>query len=132
MRRAQPAYLGSQGLAARGLLTGTGEDDATSSALAVQSISSADGNNGGVLEEVSAWAADCVEGLGHAVVRLGRWMRGKVSGQQEAKEDGISSTAGASGGEDGAFLRRVGGGAIAVVAAMVAIVAVILLKKRGR
>jgi hypothetical protein len=93
-----------------------------------------DDSNTGLLEDVSAWAADCVEGLGHAVVRLGRWMRRTVSGQQEEEKSASSSTASANGraAEDGVFLRRVGGGAVAVVVAMVAIIAVALLKKGRR
>jgi hypothetical protein len=126
----QPAYLGSQGLAARGLLTSTDgpvqEEEGTTSPDAAEEDSSS------VLDDLSAWAADRVEGLGFAVVRLGRWMRGKLSGgQQDAKDSTAASSSGAgqAGGES-AFMRRVGGGTLAaVMVAMVAIVAVVLLKK---
>lgn len=131
----QPGYLGSQGLAARGLLTGA--DAAVSMHGGVQDATPAqasDDSSTGLLDDMSAWAADCVEGLGHAVVRLGRWMRRTVSGQQGEEQAASSSAASANSraAEDGAFLRRVGGGAVAVVAAMVAIIAVALLKKGRR
>jgi hypothetical protein len=89
-------------------------------------------NSSSVLEDMSAWAADCVEGLGFAVVRLGRWMRGKLSGQQEDGQQEAASSSqtvkGASG--DRAHMLRVGGGTLAAVTvAMVAIISVVLLKK---
>jgi hypothetical protein len=89
-------------------------------------------NSSSVLEDMSAWAADCVEGLGFAVVRLGRWMRGKLSGQQEDGQQEAASSGqtakGASG--DRAHMLRVGGGTLAAVTvAMVAIISVVLLKK---
>jgi len=130
-----PGYLGSQGLAARGLLTGSDASMAMHGGVQDATLAQAsDDSSTGLLDDVSAWAADCVEGLGHAVVRLGRWMRRTVSGQQEEEKAASSSTASANGraAEDGAFLRRVGGGAVAVVVAMVAIIAVALLKKGRR
>lgn len=132
----QPGYLGSQGLAARGLLTTTA-DAGGASPRALQltgqdndSTAAHDNDSSGsVLEGVSAWAADQVEGLGFAVVRLGRWMRSKLSGgEQEAKAEGGSAAA--AGGSDPAFMRRVGGGTLAaVMVAMVAIISIVLLKK---
>lgn len=124
------AYLGSQGLAARGLLTST---DSAVQEECTGNSEAADEDSSSVLDDLSAWAADRVEGLGFAVVRLGRWMRGKLSGgQQDAKDStaaASSSGAGQAGGES-AFMRRVGGGTLAaVMVAMVAIVAVVLLKK---
>lgn len=94
----------------------------------------ADEDSSSVLDDLSAWAADRVEGLGFAVVRLGRWMRGNLSGvQQDANSDSIASSsrgAGQAAGVDSAFMRRVGGGTLAaVMVAMVAIVTVVLLKK---
>jgi hypothetical protein len=135
-----PGYLGSQGLAARGLLPSTDPSDASSSCSALQaalqdSASTAhtdDSDNSNVLEDMSAWAADRVEGLGFAVVRLGRWMRGKLSGQQEdgQKEAASSSRSAGEAGGDRAHMRRVGGGTLAaVMVAMVAIVSTVLLKK---
>jgi len=128
-----PGYLGSQGLAARGLLPSSDSDGASSSAMqvAVQDRTSAQADNSSgtsLLDDVSAWAADQVEGLGFAVVRLGRWMRGKLSGQQQ--EEKARSGSGAEAGADPAFMRRVGGGTLAaVMVAMVAIISIVLLKK---
>lgn len=130
----QPAYLGSQGLAARGLLPST--DTAAVQEEGGASLDAADEDSSSVLDDLSAWAADRVEGLGFAVVRLGRWMRGKLSGaQQDANSDSTASSSSrgagqAAGGGDSAFMRRVGGGTLAaVMVAMVAIVTVVLLKK---
>lgn len=130
----QPGYLGAQGLAARGLLPSTDPSDASSSCSALQGAlqdSPSSDDSSSVLEDMSAWAADRVEGVGFAVVRLGRWMRGKLSGQQEEKQDAASSSksAGEAGG-DREHMRRVGGGTLAaVMVAMVAIISVVLLKK---
>jgi len=132
----QPGYLGSQGLAARGLLPSTADAGVASPRTlhitgqdSDSTAAQGDDSSGGMFEGVSAWAADQVEGLGFAVVRLGRWMRSKLSGgQQEGKAE--SGSAAAAGGSDPAFMRRVGGGTLAaVMVAMVAIVCVVLFKK---
>lgn len=134
----QPGYLGSQGLAARGLLPSTDphaalQDSASSAQVATVDT---DADSSSLLEDVSAWAADRVEGVGFAVVRLGRWMRSKLTGQQGEKDTTASSSStGAKRsaeqmGDDGASMRRVGGGTLAaVMVAMVAIISVVLLKK---
>lgn len=141
----QPAYLGSQGLAARGLLTG-GDTSSSNPLITVgdAASSSSTNNNDGdssstnLLDDVSAWAADCVEGVGFAVVRLGRWMRSKLAGadeqqqghQEQQEQEAGSSSKGAA--DEGPFMQRVGGGALAVMVAMVAIVCVVLLGKGHR
>jgi hypothetical protein len=129
----QPNYLKMQGLAARGLLTNTDAADAGTLQEAEQEVNIGQDSSSSVFDDVSAWAADRVEDLGHAVVRLGRWMRGKLGAgeqQEAAKASSSSSSAGGATGGDAAYMRRVGGGALAtVMVAMVAIIGVVLLRK---
>lgn len=127
----QPSYLKMQGLAARGLLTGAESTDTNTLQEGEQEVSSEPHSSSNVFDDVSAWAAERVEDLGHAVVRLGRWMRSKLGGgeQQQEAVKGTSSASGAADG-DAAYMRRVGGGTLAtVMVAMVAIIGVVLLRK---
>jgi hypothetical protein len=100
-----------------------------------------------VLEFVSGWAADRVEELGQAVVRLGQWLRTQLAtagGQQTPAQHTPASgaaeaAAGASaGGGKGASAhaaahKRLASGRTltAVMAVCVAIVGVLLLRKPG-
>jgi uncharacterized phage infection (PIP) family protein YhgE len=128
----QPEYLESAGFAARGLLTGA--DSATSAAANFtvdDDASSATGSSNdaaaaaapGVLEQLQAKLnegiakiGEGVESVGNAVVKLGRWMRSQLTGEDY----------------DGGKGKRKGNTAAGVVAAvtvaMVAIVAVVVLR----
>lgn len=112
-----PAYLEGQGFAARGLLGARG----TATGRNTEEEEPAGGDSINPLERVSAWAADRVEDIGLAVVRLGRWMRQQIAGQASESN---------AGSEGGRFDRLVGGGTIAaVMVACVAIISVVLLKR---
>jgi hypothetical protein len=115
-----------QGLAARGLLTNTDAADADTLQQAEQEVSTGQDSSSNVVDDVSAWAADRVEDLGHAVVRLGRWMRGKLGAGEQQQETAKASN---SAERDAAYNRRVGGTLAAVMVAMVAIIGVVLLRK---
>jgi hypothetical protein len=81
-------------LAARGLLTNTYTSDAGTLQKAEQEVSIGQDSSSSVFDDVYAWAADRVKDLGHTVVRLGRWMRGKLGAgeqQEAAKASSIRS-----------------------------------------
>eukprot|EP00882_Tetradesmus_deserticola_P000527 GHRQ01000579.1.p1 GENE.GHRQ01000579.1~~GHRQ01000579.1.p1 ORF type:complete len:315 (+),score=139.81 GHRQ01000579.1:119-1063(+) len=127
-------YLESAGFAATGLLasSGTAAAAATANPLEEDDAASTSGSSSssaepaaGVLEQLQAklnegvvWIGEGVESVGNAVVRLGRWMRSQLTGEEYVA------------GEDTGRGRR--GAAAGVVAAltvaMVAVVAVVVLR----
>lgn len=84
----------------------------------------AEEGSGGLLGSVSGWAADRLEDLGWAVLRIGRWLREQVEGGARPLVEGTAEPPSGSGSGSA---RRVGA-LTAVVAACVAIVSLVLLK----
>jgi hypothetical protein len=142
----QPQYLESAGFAARGLLT-SAPPNADSAAAAVANLTAEDdassttgsSSNGaaaaaapGVLEQLQAKVnegiakiGEGVESVGNAVVKLGRWMRSQLTGEEYVADDDEACRKRGGPGSKAAGVM----GAVMVV--MVAIVAVALLRRPG-
>uniref|UniRef100_A0A383WDB2 Uncharacterized protein n=1 Tax=Tetradesmus obliquus TaxID=3088 RepID=A0A383WDB2_TETOB len=132
-----PEYLESAGFAARGLLTGTApnltaaeEEDAASTNGSNSSSSSSNAAAAGptVLEQLQAKLnegvakiGEQVESVGNAVVRLGRWMKAQLTGEEYVADAAASKGSGAA-------KNKAAGVFAAVTVAMVAIVAVVVLR----
>jgi hypothetical protein len=71
------------------------------------------------LNEGVAKIGEGVESVGNAVVRLGRWMRSQLTGEEYIADEGKGSKGG---------LNKAAGVVAAVTVAMVAIVAVVVLR----
>jgi hypothetical protein len=140
----QPQYLESAGFAARGLLTSTPPNaDSAAAAAAVANLTvddDASSSNGaaaaaaapGVFEQLQAKVnegiakiGEGVESVGNAVVKLGRWMRSQLTGEEYVADDDEACRKRGGPGSKAAGVM----GAVMVV--MVAIVAVALLRRPG-
>jgi hypothetical protein len=130
----QPEYLESAGFAARGLLTSPAADSASAAAAAANIITHDDGTAASaatapsVLEQLQAKLnegvaklGEGVESVGNAVVKLGRWMRAQLTGEEFAAD------AEAEKGQAGR--NKAAGVLTAVTIVMVAIVAVVMMRR---
>jgi hypothetical protein len=143
----QPQYLESAGFAARGLLTSTPPNADSAAAAAAAAVANltvdddASSSNGaaaaaaaapGVFEQLQAKVnegitkiGEGVESVGNAVVKLGRWMRSQLTGEEYVADDDEACRKRGGPGSKAAGVM----GAVMVV--MVAIVAVALLRRPG-
>eukprot|EP00879_Flechtneria_rotunda_P006884 GHRR01007229.1.p1 GENE.GHRR01007229.1~~GHRR01007229.1.p1 ORF type:complete len:197 (+),score=78.62 GHRR01007229.1:147-737(+) len=125
-----PQYLESAGFSTRGLLEcpeATAEDVQNS----ITGPFAAVGSSNNLLLQLSAKAAGGIEQLGHAVARLGSWMRLKLTGEEQANRQFTRSSNGTSAGsQHSQRAQRVGDtflGSVMIVC--VAVVALLVLRK---